>query len=219
VNDIDRFREKLSAGKPKGDVFRPPLISDFATGEYVLAFDPTLTNCGWVRLEVMGANYAGGPLVNVWDKRTIRPSTGHTGFMATWDKARLLNDELGTTIRSAVEACAWIVCETPWVGSGGHRTESALIASTFVYMHAGEHFRPVSAQHAYAVLCGGRRPPTARAKKDIALSVARYIPESSGRNWNEHERDAAALALTFLHDLKRSQDGREEQAADQPGAR
>lgn len=202
MNEMDRLRGKLSKGKPRGKLFEPPRLLDFAPGIHVLAFDPTLTNCGWVRLEIKLDD--GQPWLQVWGHGTIRPRTDEKGFMATWDKARYLNDELALIIR---RASRWpgsvVVCETPWVGSGGHRTESALMAGSVVYLYAGELFRPVSAQHAYSVLCGGRRPATSQAKKDIAVSVARYILDSAGRGWNEHERDAAALALTYLYDLNK----------------
>lgn len=203
MSEMDRLRSRLSGGKPKGAPFEPPHLWEFRLSRCVLAFDPTLSNCGWVIIEVCPAMaLAGSGGITVRDRGTIRPSTSLNGFAATWEKARQLNEQLSVVILrcSAKYGCQDIACETPWVGGGGHRTESALIASTLVYLYSGEYFRPVSSQHAYKVLCGGRRPATARAKKDIALSVERYIPESSGRTWNEHQRDAAALALTFLYD-------------------
>lgn len=208
MNDMDRMRARLSKGKPKGRSFTPPELTDFAVNTSVLAFDPTLSNCGWVTIEIYEQAFSGGLRFMPIERGTIRPSSASSGFTGTWEKAKTLNDELAKLIFHKSLFASAVICETPWVGSGGHRTESALIAGTLVYLYSGELFRPVSAQHAYAVLCGGRRPPTAQAKKDIALSVARYIPESSGRGWNEHQRDAAALALTYLHDLKGEHDGR-----------
>jgi hypothetical protein len=181
-----------SRGKPAPE-WKPLRLFDFAWERAVLAFDQSLTNCGWVRFTI----YSGK--IVVYSRGTLRPSVSTIGFVGTWDKAAKLRKDLAMIL-------SWypgvdVVYENPAVH--GHRLESSLLAGQVLYELAGERGYHIDAQHACKVLCG-RPLRSGDRKKAIRLSVARYIPGSETRAWNEHQRDAAALGLTHLHDLRQA---------------
>ena len=91
--------------------------------------------------------------------------------------------------------------EAPSVG-GGYRTESSLVAGLTVYRLAPRKCVPVSATHVSAVLLGDPRIESKKRKGAIKEAVARYAPETAGRDWNEHERDALSVGLTRLYDMR-----------------
>ena len=186
-----RGRRKRPAPEP----WKPPQVADFTFGEYVLAFDATLSHTGWV---VLGCD---GREIVVLGHGAINPATEMTGYRGTWDKAiRLL---LGVTevMRQTEDTPLHVVVEAPSVG-GGHRTESSLIAGLIVLMAYG-NVTDVSASHVSAVLLGDARMRSEQRKKLIREAVIRLIPETAGRGWNEHMRDAAATALTYIRDHNR----------------
>lgn len=121
------------------------------------------------------------------------------GYLGIWHKAAQADRELKQLIGCRAPVVFHIACEAPWIESNpGMRTESTLIAGTLVYINTPPGLiRPVSAQHASVVLCGTRH----HDKKEIAAAVARYVPESATRKWNQDERDALAVGLTCLWDL------------------
>lgn len=193
---IDEAREQLRARKvvPAALPWAPPVLADFLPDRYVMAFDATLTNCGWVIFAVVLGR------IMVLARGTIRPVTGETGYMATWDKARQLKYEIDLAIGRWTPPGGYrcdIVVEAPAVK--GNRIESSLIAGLLVWMD-----RPgcsvVSATHVSAVMLGEARMPSAERKKAVRRTVIRLCPEAVGRDWNEHERDALITGLTHLHD-------------------
>jgi hypothetical protein len=175
--------------------WRFPALSDFTHYRWVLAFDATLTNCGWTWFMVTPE----GVLVGA--RGTIRPRTSETGYLGTWDKARGLDEEVTPLIERHIRQVplAALVVEAPSVG-GGSRTESSLIAGMLVWRQ-DRGCAVVSATHVSAVLLGDPRCKSAERKKRIREAVIRLCPEASGRGWNEHERDALATGLAHLHDL------------------
>lgn len=177
-----------------------PEHGNFYQALRVLAFDATLSHCGWAGMT------AWDDRIDVWAKGTIHPETQRLSYLGTWDKAMALHRELGLIDRDCGYG-AHIVVEAPSVG-GGSRTESSLIAGLLVTMLRPEGgCDAVSATHVSAVLLGDHSVRSAERKKLIRSAVIRLVPEAAGRNWNEHERDAVATGMTWLHDeaLRRPQ--------------
>jgi Holliday junction resolvasome RuvABC endonuclease subunit len=195
---LTRLETRLASSRRKivKEAWEPPRRADFAPGQPVMAFDASLSNTGWVLLSVT----YGGLFVHA--KGTIRPQTELTGYRETWRKAVILRQSLDEMSHVAIGA-SHIAAEAPMV-AGGHRTESSLVAGLQVVQWAAP--RPVTdvgATHVSSVLLGSGRVPREERKAAIKAAVARYIPGSADRSWNEHERDAAAVGLTHLHDLAR----------------
>lgn len=196
-----RLRDRVRAGRTALASKAPPpwhfpVLAEFRHEQWVLAFDATLTNCGWTWFRVMETG------VMIGAKGTIRPETAETGYLGTWDKARLLAWGIkGLTLTYLCDTItpADLVVEAPSVG-GGSRTESSLIAGMLVWLESPARCRVVSATHVSAVLLGDPRCRSAERKKRIRAAVIALCPEAAGRGWNEHERDALATGLVHLHD-------------------
>jgi Holliday junction resolvasome RuvABC endonuclease subunit len=161
----------------------------------VLSFDPSLSNTGWVEIVRLG------PEVRVRCKGTLRPRTVSDGYLGTWEKYRILDTELNqllTLFDLTARSGRRIVWEAPPVGPAS-RPESSLMAGCALWQrfHHRKDSAVMSAQHASSVIVGNPR----HDKAEVKLAVARYVPESAGRTWNEHERDALLLAITELADL------------------
>lgn len=199
---LDRERAQIRARRKAApaESWRPPVLADFLQDQRVLVFDATLSHCGWAFLEVLGR-------VIVHGKGTISPVTSQVGYLGTWDKARILQARL-------TEQLEWVsgefgpgnprtktVVEAPSVG-GGSRIESSLIAGMLVWMTDPGECAAVSATHVSAVLLGDSRVRSAERKKRIREAVIALVPETEGRGFNEHERDALATGLTFLYDAR-----------------
>lgn len=166
----------------------------------IIAFDASLLNTGWVAIRAWRAG------VDVIGHGTIRPKTDATGYMATWERARLLEEGLrGEALVNAyiLSDEALMAVEAPSVG-GGHRTESSLVAGLMVWRQAPDRCARVSATHVSSVLLGDPKVKSEERKPAIKLAVARYVPESTGRDWNEHERDGLSVGLTRLYDLRKA---------------
>jgi hypothetical protein len=190
------LREQLAGRRkrPAPPPWRFPLLSSFAPGQLVLALDATLSHCGWVLL------YASEGQVIILGRGTISPVTERRSFLETWDKAARLREELDV-LRTALEFREYrVAVEAPSVG-GGHRTESSLIAGTLVHL-AWPDAVPVHVAHISALLTGDGRMASAQRKPAIRRAVSLLVPEAAGRTWNEHQRDAVAVGLTWLHDIQ-----------------
>jgi len=195
-SQIKDARDALARKAPPP--WRFPALSDFTHYRWVLAFDATLTNCGWTWFMVTPEG------VMVGARGTIRPRTSQVGYLGTWDKARGLAAETTPLIERHIRQVplAALVVEAPSVG--GSRTESSLIAGMLVWMDEPEDCVVVSATHVSAVLLGDPRCKSAERKKRIREAVIRLCPEAAGRDWNEHERDSLATGLVHLHDERSS---------------
>jgi Holliday junction resolvasome RuvABC endonuclease subunit len=196
----ERIRQRLRREvKPRKSAWEPPDITEFALGIRVLCWDPSLLHTGFVDL----VRYGWGFEV-VAHKTFNMKSSEKIGYRKIWSLATQLREEIVLVYarlegRRELSFCHTAV-ESPYIGSG-KRTESALIAGLQVWDVAHHVVFParlhaVSASHVSSVLCGN----VAHDKKEIAAAVQRYIPESGGRGWSEHQRDAAAVGLTLLHD-------------------
>lgn len=201
----EETRERLRAGaaavrKHAGmrPPWHPPALADFLPGRVIAAFDASLLNTGWAAIRSYGHGF------DVLGHGTIRPKTGAVSYMATWERARLLEQGLwdeGVMMRFIRPDDVLMAVEAPSVG-GGHRTESSLVAGLTVWRQAPGKCEPVSATHVSAVLLGDPKVKSAERKPAIKAAVCRYVPEAAGRDWNEHERDGLSVALTMLFDLK-----------------
>ncbi len=192
-----KVRERLGrAAVTVPPPWQPPQLGAFPQGAEALAFDPSLSSTGWAWLRVAESR------VQVLNKGTIRSATAETGFMGTYQRAHCIARELAGIFRAVPlyvnheTAQVYRAWEAPSVG-GGHRTESSLIAGYLVWEASRGAGTAVQANHVSSLLCGNPR----HDKKEIAAAVARYIPESATRQWNEHERDAAAVGLARLLDV------------------
>lgn len=193
-------RAKPSAGTPASSWSFPDIYDDLLGRHKVLAFDGTLTNCGWVVMEVSKGKIA------VLDKGTLKPRTHRTGYHETWDKAGILERMLNQPhLVSYLRQADGIVAESPAVR--GSRIESSLIAGLLVMLWCRDYadFCDVSATHVSKVLLGESRVLSAERKKRIREAVIRLYPDAA-TGWNEHERDALATGAVHLYDLKRRQD-------------
>lgn len=193
-DDLIRQRLRRQVKPPKSS-WAPPDITEFATGVRVLCWDPSLLHTGFVDLTCYGSSF------EVLAHRTFNMQSAEIiGYRKTWDLATHLHDEISQVYVQRSGPFCHTAIESPYIGSG-QRTESALIAGLQVWDVARRvcpvsRIHAVSASHVSSVLCGNVR----HDKKEIAAAVLRYIPESGSRSWSEHQRDAAAVGLTLLHD-------------------
>lgn len=195
MNAVEGARERLRGRRkaPAPEPWRPPELGDFFQAQRVLAHDATLSHCGIVGFTVWA------DWIEVWCKRTIHPKTQRQSYLETWDKAAELDRELRLLHRD-IGYGAWSVIEAPSVG-GGHRTESSLFAGFLVTQACPDNsWTAVSATRVSAVMLGDSRIRSEDRKKAIAAAVARLLPETATRGWNEHERDALATGLTWTYD-------------------
>lgn len=194
-------RARLRAARPAGPArppWHPPAMGDFLPLKAVIAFDGSLLNTGWAAIMSYGNR------VDVLGHGTVRPKSDATSYMATWERAVLLEQgiwDAGLVVRFIRCDDVLMAVEAPSVG-GGHRTESSLVAGLIVYRLAPRKCVPVSATHVSAVLLGDPKIRSEERKGAVKLAVARYVPESAGRDWNEHERDALSVGLTRLYDMR-----------------
>jgi len=192
----DELREQVAGQLDRRDEpWAPPELDDFRRCK-VLAFDPSLSATGWVHLRVsrIGAAHR----ISVLARGTLRIRTAETGYMATYERA--------SRLRCLVDEVVWreqhynwpsvIAWEAPAVR--GHRLESSLIAGLQVYEASHRAGTVISANHASSLLCGN----PLHDKQEIAAAVLRYVSGSDARTWNQHERDAAAIALAYSLDLE-----------------
>jgi hypothetical protein len=195
---MEIFRE-VQAKPPKPE-WTPPRLEDFQWRVPVQAIDQNLTNTGVIRLRIVGYG-----TTDVLFRETIKPEPAWPldGFSDMFERAYLLRNELVSRLVSMDT-----VIETPAV-QGYHR-DSSLLAAQACWdavrgLSWGTRASLVSKQHVGKILCNDPKA----SKAQIKAAVCRYIPEAakSTDGWNEHTRDAVAIALTRLYDLKREMTG------------
>lgn len=198
---LDDSRALLRARAQKAEAAEPepwrfPELWEFRPNRYVLSFDATLTNCGWVVFAIILGE------VTVIAKGTIRPKTDQKGYLETWDKADQLRSEIESLIArwQRTDPDILIVVEGPSVK--GSRTESSLIAGMLVWCGRRDRCAVVSATHVSAVLLGDARVKSAPRKKMIREAVIRLFP-AAATGWNEHERDGLATGMVHLYDTRK----------------
>ena len=203
IMTAERVREKLRSvprmampAKPKWAV---PKLSDFAVDARVLCWDGALLHTGWICMQLRSK--PGGPELCVFGHDTINQSNPGSGYLGTLMMAEHLNDRIAAVFRQFYLHGTWILIEAPAVV--GHRVESSMIAGLQVWQQTQARLLPayrelINAEHVSQVLCGNIH----HDKAEITQAVLRYIPECTGRGWSQHQRDAAAVGLTFLYDLE-----------------
>lgn len=171
-----------------------PQPADFRPLE-VLAFDPSLSATGWVMLRVSRL-VPERRRITVVSKGTLRVRVAANGYLGTYEKASRMKAQVEETLWREIDwrYPAVIAWEAPAVR--GHRLESSLIAGYLVYQASHGAGLAVSANHASWQLTGD----PSHGKDAIRQAVARYVPAAAGRKWNEHERDALAIALSVSLD-------------------
>jgi hypothetical protein len=195
---LDRYQAKQTA---KNLVWKPPRLASFQADLTVLSFDQSLASTGWIYLVISEGK------VIVLDRGTIRTDTELTGWRSNFERARQISVLIATVrerVISTQRAVGVTVMELPAVH--GHRTDSSALAAYEVDRYASKHFTPpvfMSIQASRATLGGA----AARNKKKLGhAALATYIPESTTRQWNEHQRDAATNGVAYLHKLKQNRE-------------
>jgi hypothetical protein len=191
----ERVRERVQAAVKRPSrkkVWEPPSIEDFARRRTILAFDQSLTNTGWVRFYVHRSRLV------VLDRGTLKIAVASKGHTSTMDKADILKRRLEAS-RGGWSYDLVVGEVTPVVG---YRLESSLMAG-YVLRQVFPDVHFVSRQAALALLL----PPDKRFEKKHSNEVKeRYVSyadnQAPGR-WNEHERDALMLGLTWLYQIQR----------------
>lgn len=204
MTDIKGRLEAFAAGKKPEPVpeWTPPTLEDFAGSIRVQAFDQTLTSTGYVQMEIDA--WTSILEIKIWAKDTIRPKPAPElrSFAEKFERQYQLAGEL-TKIIGCTDP---VIYEMPAVH--GFETESSLLAGSAVYdvtmENQGKRPVMVSKNRVGSVLCNN---PGAK-KPEIKQALVRYLPEVAERTWNEHTRDALAIGLTYLYDVKRFRDGR-----------
>ena len=195
---LARIRALAAAAKsqrnPKS--FRLPEVADFAPEVQILAFDQTLSNCGWALINTEDDS------ITVPDSGTLRPpAIGRDlkGFEATFTKSVFLARDIRKLLREQYGRYEQVVLELPSVY--GYRTESSLVAAVTICLtldEQGERFPTfVSRQSAGAALAGDRNA----SKKMSSEVVNRLVSERPFRTgtWTEHVRDAVFVGLRNLY--------------------
>lgn len=193
---LEDYAVKAARQKAADKIWVEPQIQDFAHDVNVLSFDQSLGKTGWVNLTVHWGE------IEIGRHGTLRTVTSNDGFQGSFDRADHLRDRM-------IEEHGWlafhgipgaVIMEMPAVR--GHRIESSFLAAYVVRKYCHEWWQSptmVSIQESRRNLAG---PGTQNDKKAGHAALARYIPESTSRMWNEDERDAALNALNYLYKLK-----------------
>lgn len=198
---MDTIRKRTSeflARQSDPKVWTRPEPPDFLWGKPLQVLDQSLGNCGLVRFEITDDG-----MIIVWAVMTLRPKIDpeYTSFRASYEKTFWLREQLVGELLPITT-----VMETPAVG--GHRIESSLLAGYAVWdvVRDSQDQPPamVSKRHVGLVLCNSADA----SKSEIREAVGWYLPASlaSSGGWNQHTRDALAIGLTYLYDLKRGQE-------------
>lgn len=188
---LEDYKAKIGKGRRRD--WEPPVLADFEADTEVLSFDQTLSQTGYVKLAVHLGE------VQVTAKGTLRLKSELTGFEGNFDLA----DRLDAALVMLDVPGRWpdhILTEMPAVH--GHRTDSSMLAAYVVrryYQRWISRPQMVSIQESRTILAG---PGARNDKKAGAAALARYIPASGTRKWNEHQRDAAINALAHLYKIK-----------------
>lgn len=208
VSAVDELRARVNAAALKKGAaprkkkeWAAPTLADFANG-LVCTFDQTFSNTGWVIFRKTDDE------VDVIDHGTLRepPVPDLKGFedtlqRAEWMCERILPIPLRAYQHEGASEEIVYVHEIPAVQ--GHRIESSLLGALGVRQAVTALPVPrkrvaVGNQHMKSVLL----PVELRSeKRHVTAALNRY---TNTRGWNEHTRDALALGLTYLYDVKRA---------------
>lgn len=194
---LQRIRAKVAEGRNRkvSPAFRPPTAADFRIESQILAFDQTLSNCGWALI-----NTKDGKMI-VRESGTIKPPvlTGQKGFEATLAKAVPLASRIQHVLNMQFGRFEEVVLELPAVV--GYRTESSLIAAVMICVELDrmgcKQPEFVSRQAAGTVLVGDRHASKAESSRFVNDLITEH-PTGSGC-WTEHVRDAVFVGAKYLY--------------------
>lgn len=193
---LRRIRAAVAEGRNRkvSKLHRPPVVEDFTPDVQILAFDQTLTNCGWCLINTEDGD------ISVPDSGTIRPPVmNQRGFEATLTKSIILSRHVADLLQRLYGQFEDIVLELPSVV--GYRTESSLVAAVTICVEADRLGLPqphlVSRQAAGSLLCGDRHAPKAVSSETVNRLVTKH-PTGTGQ-WTEHVRDGAFVGLKNLY--------------------
>lgn len=184
-----------------------PVDEDFGSGS-VLAFDPSLTNTGWVMLV---RPPLAGRVVALFTGVCSPPATDlGSDAMTLWrahEVGKLVYDVVDRYGRERVQGIAHEMPTTT-----GRRIESSLLGSREVQRAAYElaasiPLTGIYVRHVHAVLLPPEQRGRAHTKAHTKDAVLRYVDLSmlpKGARLNEHVYDAMAVGLTHLYDRKRA---------------
>lgn len=174
----------------------PPSVDDIGEGT-VLAFDQTFSKTGWVLLS--------GPLTVIRKGYLYEPPIPDSlRFFDVLQRTDWMGDRIRQVVLDVYEEYGAggfdVVHEMPILQ--GMRVESSLLGATKVWEACKYLALPTPTILSKTRVAGLLCPPGDRkGKSAITRGLAALIDTSKG--WNEHNRDALALAITFLHDKKR----------------
>lgn len=192
---LDDFRVDDVAVDLDGNVIAP--FVPFFRGR-ILAFDQALANTGWVLVN-------GNPW-RLYQTGAIRTSSVFQGHVGNLSRQQDLREEVGGLIET------WnpdlIVHETPPVGGRMQRPESSLLGASAIWSAALDRSVPlcmVSAQTAKKRLCDIRDADKRMVRKGLEQLLPETVFEAKNKKmqWNEHVRDALALAVVASEDVER----------------
>lgn len=153
----------------------------------ILAFDQTLTNTGWAKVDCYDQSVEACGMIS--------PTAPNLkSFELTFEKARQLEEAVVNLLDLYKYDIDVVAVEMPAVV--GYRTESSLIAAEKVFTACRIVGLPkpviISRQHAAAVVAGNGKAD----KRETGAAVdAMITSRPNGGKWNEHIRDAVLLAL------------------------
>jgi Holliday junction resolvasome RuvABC endonuclease subunit len=194
---LQRIREKIAEGRNRkvAPTFRPPTPADFRIESQILAFDQTLSNCGWALVNTEGGK------VTIPESGTIKPPTlnGQKGFEATLAKAVPLASRIQHVLNGQYGRFEEVVLELPAVV--GYRTESSLIAAVMICVELDrmgcKQPEFVSRQAAGTVLVGDRHASKTESSRFVNDLITEH-PTGTGC-WTEHVRDAVFVGAKYLY--------------------
>lgn len=165
----------------------------------ILSFDQALANTGWVLFEH-------DPDDGLEPIRTglLTTDTSDKGHLGSLCRAQDIHAQvLDLVFRFGVPGV--VLHESPPVAGRMSRPESSLLAALAIRMAYGDTtVEMVSGQRAKAIVAGNPKA----TKAEVRSGVLRRVPDlATLRPANEHTYDAAALAITYLHDQKEASDG------------
>ena len=206
---LERIRasSRPVARKQKKEWVRPT-PDDFDSGS-VLAFDPSLTNTGWVML-VRPLPLASKVVALFTGVCSPPPTDLGSDAMTLWRAHQiglLIHQVVGDYGVGRVSAIAHEMPTT-----SGQRMESSLMASREVQRAAltlcpDIPLSPVYVRHIHATLLPPEQRGKAHTKAHTKEAVLRYVDISmlpAGSKLNEHVYDGMSVGLTHLYDQKRA---------------
>lgn len=189
--------------KPKKSTWKAPTPEALAEGK-VLAFDQTFSKTGWALLDTT----QGG--CTVLTKGYIQEPPIPDESSRFRDILRR-TDWMGERITEVVRDCLHVfgrvevLHEAPILH--GNRVEASLLGAVKVWeacktYHLGQPVIIENRRMLTVLVPPGERV-NQTGKSHIRRALEPFV-DTSGRGWNEHNRDALALALTYLHDKKKA---------------